>query len=515
MWNYVTNKIQSNNILSPHRAYLCIYPPLSFKSKNMKTPIFISDVVIIFCLILLSSCARNPVTGRKQFVLMSEAQEIGMGKASDPQVVAFFGLYTDPVLQKFITEKGKEMAAISHRPKLAYEFKIVDSPVINAFATPGGYVYFTRGIMAHFNNEAEFTGVLGHEIGHITARHSVIQQRNAMLGQIGMIAGVILIPKLSEFVEPLSAGMQLAMMSFGRDAERQSDKLGVEYSSRIGYDAAEMAGFFKTLERQEKASGGAKVPEFLSTHPSPEERNVTVAKLAGEWKSKLKLTQARINRETYLKKIDGLILGEDPRQGFVENGVFYHPELKFLFPIPGEWKLQNTPQQVQMAPKNGEALFLFTLAAGTSLEDAANTTLQQNKLVLVESKKESINGLAALLMIADQKQEQGTIRVLSALIQLDGKIYSLMGISELSKFATYEPALLFTVRNFKELKEVEKINRKPDLIRIKALPQQMTLQAAFQHFNMPADRFEELAILNGMLLNEQLSKSTLIKVIGK
>lgn len=128
------------------------------------------------------SCVRNPVTGKKQLVLMSEKQEIQMGKESDPEIMAYFGRYEDPDLQAFITEMGNEMAAVSHRPNLAYEFKIVDSPVINAFAVPGGFVYFTRGIMAHFNNEAEFAGVLGHEIGHVTARHSVIQQRNNLLG---------------------------------------------------------------------------------------------------------------------------------------------------------------------------------------------------------------------------------------------------------------------------------------------------------------------------------------------
>ena len=200
----------------------------------MKTVTHITNFGFLFGLLFLSSCAMNPVTGRKQFVLMTEGQEIAMGKESDPQIMAFFGSYEDPRLQRFITEKGQEMVKVSHRSKLAYEFKIVDSPVVNAFATPGGYVYFTRGIMANFNNEAEFAGVLGHEIGHITARHSVIQQRNAMLGQLGIIAGTILVPELSQFVEQLSAGMQLALMSFGRDAERQSDKLGVEYSSRIG-----------------------------------------------------------------------------------------------------------------------------------------------------------------------------------------------------------------------------------------------------------------------------------------
>jgi len=481
----------------------------------MKTLTHITNLGLVFGLIFLAGCAMNPVTGRKQFVMMSEGQEIGMGKESDPQIMAFFGSYNDPRLQKFINEKGQEMVKVSHRSKLAYEFKIVDSPVVNAFATPGGYVYFTRGIMANFNNEAEFAGVLGHEIGHITARHSVIQQRNAMLGQLGIIAGVILVPELSQFVEPLSAGMQLALMSFGRDAERQSDKLGVEYSSRIGYDASEMAGFFKTLERQGKVEGGEKVPEFLSTHPSPEERNITVAKLAGEWKTKLKLTNPKINRDSYLKLIDGLILGEDPKQGFVENNIFYHPALKFEFSIPSGWKLQNTPQQVQMAPDNGESLLMLTIVGKGSLEETANQLLQQYKLTLVESKKENINGLNSILMIADQKQEKGTIRLLSSLIQYEGNIYSLMGISEISKFTSYQSAFLSTIRNFKSLTDSEKLNKKPEVIRIKTLPQQMTAQAAFQNFNMPANRFEELAILNGMLLSDKLGKGTLIKVIEK
>jgi predicted Zn-dependent protease len=407
------------------------------------------------------------------------------------------------------------MAAVSHRPKLAYEFKIVDSPIINAFAVPGGYVCFTRGIMAQFNNEAEFAGVLGHEIGHITARHSVIQQRNAFLGQIGIIAGVILVPELAEFVDPLSYGMQLALMSFGRDAERQSDKLGVEYSSRIGYDASEMAGFFQTLERQQVASGAEDVPDFLSTHPSPGEREATVQELANTWKNKLKLTNAKINRDEYLKRIDGMIIGEDPRNGFVESGVFFLPNVRILFPIPTDWKLLNTPQQVQMTPANGEALLILTLGTGTSLQDVANKILTNYKLEKVESKNETINGLAALTMIADQKQEQGTIRVISSLIQFEGTIYSMMGISEISKFASYTPAFLSSIQNFKELKETEKLNRKPDVLHIKTVPKQMTLQAAFQYFNMQGDQFERLAILNQKKLSDRLTSGTQIKVVGK
>src|SRR5215204_2119430 len=214
--------------------------------------------------IFLSNCARNPVTGKRQVVLMTEEQEIAMGKEADPQIIAQYGLYEDKALQEFITKKGLEMAAISHRPKLEYQFKIVDSPVINAFAVPGGYVYFTRGIMAHFNNEAEFAGVLGHEIGHIAARHSVEQQRNSILGQIGILAGVVIAPDLAQFAETASQGLGILLLKFSRDAERESDRLGVEYSSKIGYDAKEMAGFFQTLERKSTESGQGELPGFLS-----------------------------------------------------------------------------------------------------------------------------------------------------------------------------------------------------------------------------------------------------------
>lgn len=481
----------------------------------MKLSNYIIHSSLAFFFLVISSCAVNPVTGKKQLVLMSEQQEIAMGVAADPQIVGFFGLSADPKLQQFINEKGQQMAAISHRPDLKYEFKIVDSPAINAFAVPGGYVYFTRGIMAHFNNEAEFAGVLGHEIGHITARHTVIQQRNAMLGQIGLIAGVVLVPRLAEFVEPLSTGMQLALMSFGRDAERQSDELGVEYSARIGYDPREMAGFFNTLERQSAKDGQQPIPEFLSTHPSPSQRFITVGKLAEEWKTKLNLTNPKVGRDSYLRMIDGIILGENPRQGFVENSNFYHPDLKFLFSIPANWKLINTPQQVQMAPSNGEALIQFSIVAGTSLDDAANANLQNYKLQKVESQKETINGLPALLMIADQKQEKGTIRILNGLIQYGGSIYSFIGVTELSKFGTYQSTFQSTIRNFAELKEASKLNVKPERVRIKTLTQDMTLQAALRFYNMPTNRYEELAILNGMQLTESIPKGTLIKVVGE
>ncbi|WP_375419532.1 M48 family metalloprotease, partial [uncultured Hymenobacter sp.] len=159
--------------------------------------------------LLLTNCAVNPVTGKKEVMLVSEGQELAMGQQSDPAVAAQMGIYPDQKIQNFINEKGKKMGAISHRPNLTYQFRVVDSPVINAFAIPGGYVYFTRGIMAHFNNEAQFAGVLGHEIGHVTARHSAKQQTNAIIGQVGLMGAMIASPRLAQFGEQASQGLQL------------------------------------------------------------------------------------------------------------------------------------------------------------------------------------------------------------------------------------------------------------------------------------------------------------------
>jgi predicted Zn-dependent protease len=474
---------------------------------------------IIIILLILDSCAKNPVTGKNEFMLMSKDQEIAMGQQSDPEIVNFFGLYQDPKLQQFIDEKGKQMAAISHREELPYEFKIVDSPVVNAFAVPGGFVYFTRGIMAHFNNEAEFAGVLGHEIGHITARHSAKQYSNAMLGQIGLVAGSVISPEFAQFADVASQGLQLLFLKFGRDAESQSDKLGVEYSTKIGYDAAEMAGFFQTLDRL--SGEGGEVPTFLSTHPDPADRERKVGKLAAEWKRKTNATDLKVNRENYLKMIDGLVYGDDPKQGFVENNAFYHPVLKFQFAIPSGWKVQNTPQQVQMAPSDGRAVMVLMLAPGNSLEAAAQGVLQKNQLKVVESKQINVNGLPAIAVVADQQVQQQqqqqasqpTVRALLYFIQYGENIYNLIGLSAQADFNGYLPLFQSTMGTFSQLTDPQKLNKQPERIRVKTVPQDGTLSQIFGSLRVDQKRMEELAVLNGMTLNDRVERGSLIKVI--
>lgn len=476
-------------------------------------------------LLLFNSCAKNPVTGRRELSLMSTEQEIALGKESDPQIVAQFGLYENKALQQFIQEKGQQMAAISHRNNLKYEFKIVDSPVVNAFAVPGGYVYFTRGIMAHFNNEAEFAGVLGHEIGHIAARHSAQQQSKAVLAQVGLIAGMIAAPQLAQYAEAAQQGLGLLFLKFGRDDERESDRLGVEYSTKIGYDATEMAGFFNTLSRMGGDEREA-IPDFLSTHPNPADRNRTVRKLANEWQQKLNATDLKVNRESYLKMIDGIIYGEDPKQGFAENDVFYHPVLKFQFPIPRGWALQNSPQQVQMVPKDGKALMLMMLAQGNSLQAAAQTFMEQFQMVPVETKNTTVNGLQAIAVIADQQaqqqeqqqqqaQQQPSIRALMYFIEYGGNIYAMLGITAANDFNTYYPVFNANITGFRPLTDQEKINRKPDRIRIKQVRQNSSLQQALLALGANKDQLKELAVLNGMQLNDKVQQGMSIKVLER
>lgn len=468
--------------------------------------------------LLFNSCATNPVTGKKDVILVSEGQELSMGQQADPQITAEFGLYPDEKLQRFINQKGQEMVKVSHRSNITYTFKVLDSPVINAFAVPGGYVYFTRGIMAHFNNEAQFAGVLGHEIGHVAARHSAQQQSKSILAQVGLVVGIIAAPELAQFAEAASQGVSLLFLKFGRDDERESDELGVEYSTKIGYDAREMADFFTTLQRTQEQSGAEAIPDFLSTHPNPGDRFQTVNQLAQEWLKKTNLTNPKVNRDSYLRLIDGIIYGDDPKQGFVENSVFYHPELKFLFPIPQGWQFQNSPQQFQMAPKDGKALMTLTLVPGKTPEEAAQQMVQKNQLTVVESRKVTVNGLPALSVVADQapqQQGQAGIRAVTYFIQYNGAIYSLMGVSLTTDFKTYAPSFYNTMQNFSVLTDSEKLNRQPERVRIKTVAQSTTLGQALKGFGTPDKRLEELAILNGMALNDQVTKGMLLKTVSK
>lgn len=478
--------------------------------------LFLKSVFLGVLVLLISTCSRNPVTGKKAISFMSEAQEINLGKSNDPAIVASFGLYSDNKIQSFINAKGQQMAKISHRPTLAYEFKVLDSPVVNAFALPGGYVYFTRGILAHFNNEAEFAGVLGHEIGHITARHGARQQTSQILANVGLVAGSILSPEVAQFSQQASQGLQLMFLKFSRNHESESDVLGVEYSTKIGYDAHQMADFFQTLSRMQENSGQA-IPEFMSTHPNPANRNAKVHELAAEEQAKLNKTNLRVNRDSYLRMIDGMVYGEDPNQGYVQNNVFYHPALKFQFPVPTGWQLVNSPQQVQMVSQDQKAFSIFTLTPGTNLNTVKQELITNYKLNVIQEKNETINGFPALAFIGDQTNEQtgAKLRLVTYLIKYGANIYVFHGIAASTDFSRYSTTFTRTFEAFKKLTDASKLNVKPERIKIATVKSNGTLKQALSAAGMAAARHNELALINGMLLTEQVKAGSLIKTLSK
>ena len=478
----------------------------------MKTKNFVNVTICVVILLFVNSCAVNPVTGKRDLMLISEEKELAMGAESDPGVISYFGLYDDQKLQNFINVKGKEMAAISHRSNLDFKFRILDSPVINAFAVPGGYVYFTRGILAHFNNEAEFAGVLGHEIGHVTARHSARQYSKQLLYQGLYTVGMVASKEFRTFSDVASQSLGLLFLKHSRENETESDRLGVEYSTRVGYDAKEMANFFRTLDRMRKQTGSEPVPDFLSTHPNPVDRLENVGRLANEWQTKLNVSNLKINRNQYLNMIDGLVFGEDPRQGFFENNVFYHPDLKFEFPVPAQWKTVNTPQQVQIAPENGKSVIIFSLAKEKTLEEAGAAIRKMDSIKILESKKTTVNGMPAMTLLSDQGVN---IRFLTYLIKYGNYIYKFYGVSSRQDYSSYATVFINTMKNFKKLTDPAKLNIKPDRVRVKPVKSNGTVEQALKSYNIKGDMLETTALLNSMKLTDNVKKGSLIKIIGK
>jgi predicted Zn-dependent protease len=469
--------------------------------------------ILILSWALLQSCAVNPVTGRRQLMLLSKNQEVSMGKEADPEIVATYGLYPSPDLQRFMNQKGQQMAKLSHMSDLQYEFKILDSPIVNAFAVPGGYVYFTRGIMAQLNSEAEFAGVLGHEIGHIAARHSAQQYSKQMVAQVGLAVGSVVSPTFARFSDIAQTGAGLLFLKYGRDAERQSDELGVEYATKSGYDAKQMAKFFLTLKRMQQSSG-EQIPVFMSTHPDPGERNEKVAELAEAWQKKTKNSSFTVNRNSYLKMIDGIIYGDDPKQGYVDSQTFFHPELKFSFPIPAGWQIENTPQQVNMAPASGDAVIIFSLEQANSLQEAANALTERYGLSVKSSQSGVVNGLNSIRILATQASQGQEVYVIVHLINYSNTIYDFIAATTAQGLPTYEPIANKVAQGFARLTDPARINVEPKRINVVEVQSRASLQQTLTSFGVTSDKLEEHAVLNGMQLPEMVPAGMLIKIIS-
>jgi predicted Zn-dependent protease len=473
-----------------------------------------ASVVLLVSTLALVSCTTDYVTGKKTFSLFSESQEVAMGREADPEIVAEYGLYDNPELSEYVSSIGQGLAAKSQRSNLAYTFRVLDSPVVNAFALPGGFVYVTRGILAHFNSEDQLAGVVGHEIGHVVARHSAEQMSRQQLAGLGLGLGAMLSDTFREYAEVVGFGAQLMLLKYSRAQESESDMLGVEYSTKVGYDADEMAAFFRTLRRMGEESGGG-LPSFLSTHPDPGDRESRVHSLAAEWRQKLDFQPLAKDRYDYLKRIDGLVYGDDPRQGYVEGSMFYHPSLRFQFPVPKEWQVVNSASTVWVASADQKALIQLKLAEGESPENAADSFVARNQLTVNDRRAATVHGFAAVIVASTGKTDEQELSILSYFIKKDGKVYAFHGYSEASVFARYSSAFTSTMGGFDEVRDAAVLAKKPQRLHIKKAPKGGTGAAVLESLGVKRDGLKDMAVLNGFELTDRIEQGQWVKVVGE
>ncbi|HET6628887.1 MAG TPA: M48 family metalloprotease [Woeseiaceae bacterium] len=449
-------------------------------------------IPVVVAVAVLAGCAVNPVTGERQLALISEAQEIQMGREAARQVKQTVGLVENEALQAYVNRIGQELAADSERPSLPWSFAVLDDPTPNAFALPGGFIFITRGLLSLLNSEAELATVLGHEIGHVTARHSVTMLSRAQLAQLGLTIGSILYPELGTVRQLAGAGLQLLFLSYGRDAERQADRLGFSYALSEGYDVRHMAEVFVALRRAGDLKGRSALPAWLTTHPAPEDRIEAVQERLQNLEGSL--AQAEVGQEQYLQIIEGLTYGQSPQQGFFRDGVFYHPALGFRFAVPANWQTQNLARAVVAASPERNAAVELTLVPDEPAA-AARQFLGQQGLRANATERQRIHGVPALVSLFEAQTHQGPIRGYAAFLGYGGETYRFIAYASAPDFDRYDATFEQIISSFAPLTDPGILNLQPPQIEIVQIDESLTL-AEFDERYPSTIPLDELAVIN-------------------
>lgn len=492
----------------------------------MPLALYARRFLLLPLLLTLAACGTtnvNYVTGEEQRGAYSWQQEVQLGTEADQQIQAQFGLYDeDPGLTAYVERVAQDVlqtsaytdpqtpAEIRNTP---FYFRVLDSGVVNAFALPGGYVYVTRGLLAYLENEAQLSVVLGHEIGHVLGRHSSEQAARAQLSQLGLLGAAVLggVVGGGQVAEGVlnygGTGLQLLQLKYGRDAEREADRAGVAYAEFAGYDAAEAARFFVALERLSSQTGST-VPNFLSTHPDPGERAQTIPQLAAQYEG-----GTATNPDQYLAEITGIVLGEDPRQGFVEGNAFYHPELRFRLAVPDGWQTQNSPAAFIMGEPNGRAVFQLTLAQQASAREAAAALANQQGVQVQSSGSTSINGYPAYRVEGGAQQQNGSVGFSATFVEYGGNVYQMLGLTALNAFNTYGGTFRQVAGSFDRLTDSRYLNRRPSRLEVERSTGGATIQSLLRNRTLPTGlSADEVAIMNQVTLTEPIPSGRPVKL---
>ena len=465
-------------------------------------------------LMLVWGCAVNPATGQRQLSLISESREIDMGREADSSISASLGVYDSPELQNFITDLGEELASLSERPQLPWSFKLVDDPTVNAFALPGGFIYVTRGILVHLNSEAELAGVVGHEIGHVTARHSVSQMSRQQLQQIGLGVGAAVSSDVRRFGDVLSGGLQLLNLKYGRGDESQSDELGMRYMTRARYDPNALRGVFQTLGLV--SGGGGRVPEWQSTHPEPENRESRIEELIAA--TGTDYSAYTVDHDGFLRRLDGMAYGDDPRDGYFSGSRFKHPDLALRIDFPGGWRRTNQKTRVVGVSPAEDALFSLALETTASTVGGALSGFLDQEDVIAEGRRSrsEIGGYPSVRQSFSVVDDRGRTELegVIAFVEYGGAIYQLVGYGAAGKYARYSEVVQASIESFSRLTERAALNVQPWRLEIVTLPRDMSFDAFIEAYPSPVST-DVLARLNRFSSSERLRAGSLVKrVVG-
>jgi predicted Zn-dependent protease len=472
-------------------------------------------VLAVLLAFLAAGCATNPATGQHQFSLLSEEQELQAGRQNDAQVREEMGVYGDRALQEYVTSIGNRLAAISERPALPWHFTVVDVPAINAFALPGGYIYITRGILPFLDDESQLACVLGHEIGHVTARHSVQQYSKATGAQLGVILGSIFVPGGAPTAQLGATGLGVLFLKNSRDDEAQADELGVRYASRAGWDPAGMPRMLTTLVRVEEESDNKGVPNWLLTHPAPADRVQRV-------QSAVQLAESTAERFTsdhdgYLQRVNGVVYGDNPDQGVVRGHSYLHRGLRFAFDFPDGWRVENGQTQVVAKEPGGRSLMILQterLAPERTIEDVAVRSMERAGFRTVDGSETTINGLPAFVgNYAGTLRDLGRVQISGAHLLHDRDVFLVAGIAPIDAYSSIEPAFAKSLRSFRALSAGEAEAVQPNRIALYSSRQGDTWQTIAEQ-GKGLVKAATLAIMNGRTVTDQPRPGERLKIVA-
>lgn len=440
-------------------------------------------------LLLAAACSINPATGRLQLTTISQSDEIALGQDNDADVVAALGLYEDERLSSMVEAAGAKLAAQSERPELPWTFRVLDDPTVNAFALPGGWVYVTRGLLVHLHSEDELAAVLGHEIGHVTARHGVVQLRKTRVAAASVGVFRVLDPNLRHVGGIAASTASLALLKYSRDDEYEADGLGLRYMKRAGYAPAATVAVFDVLAGVGRVEKASRVPSWLSTHPEPELRRSRVRSMtSGEPPGP---------SATYLARLEGVVYGQDPRAGFLLGSTFAHPREGFALELPLDWKASHEGPRVMAISPDEQALMVLTPTAAESAKAALDQFFADGSITRGEDWMGTIGGfVVASAGFSIPSSEGGLSGLLAFIDYAPGKVLALAAMGPSADWESRGQALANSFASFRPA-EPAFLNVEPMRVRLFELPEATTL-AALQEARPSAIDLPRLALLNGI-----------------